>query len=696
MAIDHRIGNKTIKNSRREEASATRVDPFPYIGVVKNNLDPTRSGRLQVFIPDLGGPPDDSNNWRTVSYASPYMGYTSQVQSQQDRSSSDNKFNTVSHTYGMWMIPPDIGIEVIVMFIAGDPLRGYWVACVNSNLSHFMLPGIAGTQNVDINSLSADQRKTYEKGDVVPVVEFNEYTKDFTNLAFYNNNKPVHDIQYNILRVQGLDQDVSRGAISSSSQRESPSTVFGISTPGRPLDDPADTKESRDKYIENLNVGKIDPKYLKVKSRKGGHVFVMDDGAALGEDQLVRLRTAGGHQLLMHDTNNTIYIGHADGGSWIELGSDGSISAFASGSFNVRSEGTLNLHSDNNININAGGGINIKAGSKIKLDSTATELLTGKLHVESTSKIEFKAGSAFNVHAESAISVKSGGAIAIEGSGIFQNSGKTASVKKVDAIQINSLPNTKLNSSGAWRVVPKALSSIVTVAPTHEPHQRDNIGVFFQPTSSGIQPAEVYSDAYDATKHAGDEGVHNPATEKDIRDQPPCDCTIGPLSGDQLTAYFAQIGKSESGGNYKAVNSIGYVGKYQFGYPALIDGGYVSNSCKSNAQLRNPNSWLNKNGINSLEMWLASPTEQEAAMCAYTKRNYTTMCRIGAVDKTQPPEDVAGMLAVSHLLGPGGAKDYRKGVNKADAYGTTGAKYFNKGKYAVASLAPKVAIVGQG
>ena len=50
MALDHRIGNKVIKNARREEAPATRVDPYPYIGIVKNNLDPTRSGRLHQIL----------------------------------------------------------------------------------------------------------------------------------------------------------------------------------------------------------------------------------------------------------------------------------------------------------------------------------------------------------------------------------------------------------------------------------------------------------------------------------------------------------------------------------------------------------------------------------------------------------------------------------------------------------------------
>ena len=261
MAIDQRSGTKVIKNLRREEAIATRVDPYPYIGIVKNNLDPTRSGRLQVWIPDLGAKEDDQLNWRTVSYASPFMGYTSHQQDASDPINKDNTFEGVNHSYGMWMVPPDIGVQVIVLFIAGDPTRGYWLACVNPNLSHHMIPGLAGSPNAVGN-----------KGAPAPVVEFNENVVEYvTNPAFYNLSKPIHKIQAAILKVQGLDQDPIRGAISSSSQRESPSHVFGISTPGRPLNDPFDDLN----YLTKLNSDTLPPEYYKVKSRKGGHTFVL-------------------------------------------------------------------------------------------------------------------------------------------------------------------------------------------------------------------------------------------------------------------------------------------------------------------------------------------------------------------------------------------------------------------------------------
>jgi hypothetical protein len=354
MAIDSRIGTKVNKNLQASQAAATSLNPYPYIGVVKNNLDPTRCGRMQIYIPDLGGNPDDQTNWRTVSYASPYMGYTSTEINQSDIPDTQNNFGSVGHTYGMWMVPPDIGVEVIVIFVAGDPMRGYWIACVNSNLSRHMLPAMASSKFVDLGGASDATLASYVNGTAVPVVEFNENkSENQSNPNFYSIDKPIHETQYAVLKNQGLHQDTVRGTISSSSQRETPSHVFGISTPGRPTNDPADDPT----YIARLTAGTIPEEYYRVKSRKGGHTFVMDDGSVIGNDQLVRLRTAGGHQILFHDTEDVVYISHAKGSSWVELSANGSINIFSKEGFNLRSEGNVNIHSDQNINMHAVGNI---------------------------------------------------------------------------------------------------------------------------------------------------------------------------------------------------------------------------------------------------------------------------------------------------------------------------------------------------
>ena len=75
---DRRIGTKVPIFARREDAPGMRIDSGPYIGKIKNNLDPTMTGRLQVWIPDLGGDEENALNWRTVSYASPFFGASGQ------------------------------------------------------------------------------------------------------------------------------------------------------------------------------------------------------------------------------------------------------------------------------------------------------------------------------------------------------------------------------------------------------------------------------------------------------------------------------------------------------------------------------------------------------------------------------------------------------------------------------------------
>lgn len=697
MAVDRRIGTKVVKEMRPESAPTTRVDPYPYIGIVKNNLDPTRTGRLQVWIPDFGGNQDDPANWRTVSHASPFMGTTEAANAEL------NQYDHVQHTYGMWMVPPDIGVQVIVIFIAGDPLRGYWIACVNPDLSRHMMPALAGSSHINTNNLNDQEIKSQlQSGVSYPAAEFNKFNPSIFGkiTSVTAQDKPVHEPQFKILREQGLDRDNTRGAISSSSQRETPSNVFGISTPGRPVKDPAGDPAIRKQVLDGTYTEQNFR--LANRTRQGGHTFVMDDGSVLGDDRLIRLRTAQGHQLLMHDTKNTLYIAHADGTSWIELTNEGTINIFATAGFSVRSKGTINLHSDKDININAANNLNMKAGGKFQVDAGSIKTLSETtFNSQAGSTMEFKAAGAYNIDAGGKISIQAGGILALNGSKVTQNSGGGTTVNAIKPITVNQLSDTIKEGPTKLYVEKSGLiKTIVTIAPTHEPFNRNasSVTTVAETTAvtSAIKPTE-YKSNIDATKTVQGTQVKSPATEKELRAQPPCDCTIGNLTSDQLTAYYTQIGKSESGGNYQIVNSIGFVGKYQFGYAALIDLGYVSKACTKNSQLStNPNVWTGKDGIRSLDEFLNNPTVQEQAMCEYTKRNYNTMVRIGAITKEMPPEEAAGMMAVSHLLGAGGAKKWRNGEGGSDAYGTTGDTYFQKGKYAVTVLAPKLPTVNAG
>lgn len=463
-------GNKTANWADRSRVAGHQLDTATYIGIVKNNVDPIRSGRLQVWIPEFSGNQNDSdeNNklfWRTVNYASPFFGSTFQPEK-----SKNNTFDSTNQTYGMWMVPPDVGNQVLCTFVNGDPNRGYWFACISPTLSHYMVPAMAaGNKLANVSPVMAPSIvKNSQPPQGLPVNEFNENAPDAIKGNFYENEKPIHEFQANVLFKQGLDRDSTRGAVSSSSQRETPSQVFGISTPGRPDgNDPADDPAYRDK----LAAGKISQTDYAVKRRKGGHQFVMDDGDTLGTDQLLRLRSAGGHQVLMHDSKKTMYIANSEGSVWIELSESGHMHIYTAGGFNLRTEGELNMHaktikmqSEGDFNIAAGNGFNVSA-STLSLTGINGALLYG-------GKVNIGSGGSMTLGA-SQISVGASGAIAVNGSTIDLNNGGGGNSIGPATLQAYKHDDTSYDQkSRLWSTVVEGASSIVGVMPAHEPWAR--------------------------------------------------------------------------------------------------------------------------------------------------------------------------------------------------------------------------------
>lgn len=702
MSTDRRIGNKVPVWANKDSASGIKLDSGPYVGVIKNNLDPTNSGRLQVYIPDLGGDENNVQNWRTVSYASPFFGST------EPPIGKDTAFEMVKHTYGMWMVTPDIGNEVLCTFVNGDPGRGYWFACVNRNFSHVMLPALGAgstSEKFEVDKVRSDLVKnslSQKFSPILPSSEFNE--NDPANVAdtFKKNKRAIHELQAEILINQGLDKDPARGAITSSSQRETPSQVFGISTPGRPIKDPADSPT----YGASIDTKEIKEKDYAVFSRKGGHSFVMDDGEIRsGNDQLIRLRTAGGHQIMMNDTERILYIANSDGSVWFEMTGSGHINVYSAAGFNLRTEGDLNMHADGNMRMHANGSFNVRANQGINLETTnltlkATETLTGF----ATGKVKIGSAGDIVLDAASKIDVTSAGNMKLQGAKIDLNNGPGQKVKDPGNLaQLVHPDSSRESEMHPWISVPHVVSSITTIAPGHEPWPR-NKGYDQKTKQTGgeqiaTQPApSKIPEAYgDYSSDPGPESALGKSALKpmdktwlDKPDAPNPPGGIGNLSQFEVKCLMSQIAYNESGWNYRARNQFNYIGRYQFGAMALTDQGYIKAEYQKkygqNAATR-PDAWTGKNGVSSMEDWLNNGGVQENAMYVLLKSNYKTMVNIGAIKSNDDKQTVAGMLQVAHLLGAGGAKEWRRTGGGKDANGTTGATYFNHGRHALTNLA---------
>ena len=128
-----------------------------------------------------------------------------------------------------------------------------------------------------------------------------------------------------------------------------------------------------------------------------------------------------------------------------------------------------------------------------------------------------------------------------------------------------------------------------------------------------------------------------------------------PFTGNFFIGFKEAIGYRESESKYKKVNSLGYLGKYQFGIETL-----------------------KSVGVRNSTVFLNSPEMQEKAFIALLAQNKWELKKeiekysgtlLNGIYVTE-----SGILAAAHLGGPGSVKKYFKNKGKRffrDAYGTS-------------------------
>ena len=471
MSLDlpHVNANKNYKDDR----GGTVLIPSAVVGTVKNNVDPLRSGRLQVYLDRLGsGDEENPNNWTTVGYMSPFFGYTPNTGSPK---SEHGNYKDNPQSYGFWFTPPDIGTKVLCLFENGSADFGWYIGSLPvPGLTH-MVPAI-GSANLIVPG-NETEAKNYGGAKILPVGEIN----NLNSKTRYSNDpteaRPIHSYMAGSLNNQGLIRDSDRGTISSSSMRESPSRVFGFSTPGRPMYQGGYNDATFMKAVKDPT---IPPDNFKIIGRIGGHSLVMDDGDVQGKDQLVRFRTAAGHMIMMNDTIGTLFIVHASGKSYIEMGKEGTIDMYSTNSVNIRTQGDLNLHADNNININAKNDLNISA-TNIKMESfqDTTQYTGGTLQQQTKGDHTLKVDSKMTFSSSKDSMIKSGGTNYIKGGpNVKLNTGES-SLQPQDVIPIPQVAHTDtlFDKEKGYMAAPAKLPSIVSRAPAHSPWAAANLGV---------------------------------------------------------------------------------------------------------------------------------------------------------------------------------------------------------------------------
>ena len=127
-------------------------------------------------------------------------------------------------------------------------------------------------------------------------------------------------------------------------------------------------------------------------------------------------------------------------------------------------------------------------------------------------------------------------------------------------------------------------------------------------------------------------------------------------------AFKEALAFKESQGNYKAINTLGYLGKYQFGITTL-----------ERFKIRDSKTFL-KNPELQEKAFFALCSVNKWILRKYISRKVGT--KINGIEITE-----SGIIASAHLSGAGNVKKYLRSngkYNPSDAYGTSIEHYMKK------------------
>lgn len=286
-----------------------------YMGEVVSTKDVSRTGRIRVYIAAFGKDKSSPAGSFDCIWVSPFAGSTDYSLIE---SGDTESYEGTHQSYGMWMVPPDVGNIVLVAFGDGSSKYPLCMGCLFPDHYNHMVPGIPSGTSFQSPGVPA------------PVAEKNKFDANTEHSP--STPRPIHHDFAEVLTVQGLINDTLRGPTSSGAKREVPSQVFGILTPG--------------------------PEDPVTRLRKAGHQLIMDDSL---DNRQIRFRSAGGGQILIDDTTGTIYCINSKGTAWFEMTPRGGFNFFAEDDINFRSKRNFSVRADRDINLESGGDFKVRA-----------------------------------------------------------------------------------------------------------------------------------------------------------------------------------------------------------------------------------------------------------------------------------------------------------------------------------------------
>jgi phage baseplate assembly protein gpV len=364
------------------------------IGTVVDTNDPQQMGRIRVVCPTLNDRFDSEvGDIPWAMYATPFGGSVSRGTRGPNE---DTTHGPVA--YGMWAIPK-IGAQVLIMCIDGSPMQRVWLGCVYGQFTPHTLPH--GRYFGESSGLLPEA-----DGPIGPVSTTEEPIQPlFNNLKEAFDGSGSGPTNYE-RKTRGADYSVS-------------SVVAGVlhTTFSHLPDDKG--KQIAGKYVtQGYGESNITPglgsditglhydSLVYSITTPGFHSISMDDR---DENCRMRFRTTAGHQIILDDTNERIYISTAKGKNWIEIDQEGNIDVFTENKLSIHAKKDINFISDESIRMHAKKGIHMYSEDDIRIQSTKNVHLKAGVDIlsHSAGNTVFETDNAFHVKSGSVLNLTS-------------------------------------------------------------------------------------------------------------------------------------------------------------------------------------------------------------------------------------------------------------------------------------------------
>lgn len=413
------------------------------IGTVVDTNDPQEMGRLRICCTQWGDTlSSDVTSLPWAIYAAPFAGQT-----QVGTRGPGVQQSTGGIAYGVWAIPK-VGALAVVMCVDGNPMSRIWLGCVYDQFVPHTMPH--GRFMYDSHPALEGATASVPHGPYTSTENYIKPLADNIKTAFgTKSNNFEYQTRAADYSVSGISVDQLSHTYSSVPDDDKTKSGEWTSTQGYQTSrtDP-NAPSKQDRNYDSLTYSVVTP---------GFHALSMDDRQ---ENCRVRLRTSSGHQIILDDTNERIYLSTATGNNWIEMDQCGNVDVFSSARVSIRAASDVNITSDATVRLYGKKGVHIKSDGEIRMESkddmhfkSAANIRSkadSSIFVDAGSELNLKSGSSIKLSAGGEISLQAGSEVAVDGSSIYLNSGRSSS-----ASNANAQPSMWTNR-----------------VPTHEPYPR--------------------------------------------------------------------------------------------------------------------------------------------------------------------------------------------------------------------------------